>query len=518
MKRVLTYPFGYCLGLLTILILGLSHADPAQAQMAPDESTLVVAVSEGPTELDPDFGESSIKGNILRQIFDLPTWYDDQGVLQSSIFESWEILNEGRTWRFKIVEGAEFVSGTPINAETIKFTFDRMIDPDILAAGSNNQFPSRVGLTGVEVVDEYTLDINTEEPNILVPLRLYVVYLLDPSFYADAPLSETASHTAASGPYELVEFVPDDHIILERNENYWRGPADIERIVFRIVPERSSRIAMLETGEVDIALDLATDDIPILQDIPNVNAAVIEGARRVGLVFNQQKPYFQDKRVRQAFNYAINWDDIKNALLSGIGDRATTYRGTDFCANPELSPYPYDPERAMELLEAANFPMDQPLTIDVSSAYGYRVQVVQAIAAQLEDLGLEVEVNVLDNSVYRQRVFGRDFSDMIEVGLGGRGVPTQDAQVFLADAAWNPSSWQDEQWQEFDSILSEMSSNFDSDARCAMTKELEAIAYDAAPWLFTHHELIVAGVHQRVDWMPRLDDHLYFYNASWADE
>jgi peptide/nickel transport system substrate-binding protein len=496
----------------TIIALPFTFAQPD-----PSENTLVVAVSSLPTELDPDYGESSEKGNVLRQIFDLPTWYDSQGVLHPWVFESWEVINEGLTYRVKIREGLTFASGTPVNAETVKFTFDRMVDPEMLAAGANNQFPLRANLVGTVVVDEYTLDINTEEPNVLVPARLYVVYLVDPSFYDGATPEQAATEAHGGGPYRLVEFVSDDYAVMERVEGYWAGTPDIERLVFRAVPETSSRIAMLETGEVDIALGLAPDDISIVERIPGVHIAAIEGARRIGLVFNQRLEKFQDKRVRQAFNLAIDWEEIDQALLHGLSSRAVTYRGSDYCANPELSPYPYDPERALALLQEANFPMDETITIDISSSYGYRVPVVQAMASQLERLGLDVEVNVIEFSVYMQMITNREFNDLIEIGLGGRGVPVQDAEVLMDGALWHPGGWDDEQAREFNSLLAEMKTEFNEDVTCQMTKELEAITYDAAPWLFSHHSLVIAGVNDRVNWKPRIDDQLFFREATWAE-
>jgi peptide/nickel transport system substrate-binding protein len=144
---------------------------------------------------------------------------------------------------------------------------------------------------------------------------------------------------------------------------------------------------MLETGEVDIALDLAPDDIPVLQSIPGINVAAISSSRRVGLPFNQQEERFQDLRVRQAFNYAIDWDEISDALLYGMSNRLKTYRGTDYCSDASLTPYAYDPERARALLEEANFPMDEEIVLNVAGNVGYRIQVVEAMASQLRQLG-----------------------------------------------------------------------------------------------------------------------------------
>jgi peptide/nickel transport system substrate-binding protein len=481
------------------------------------QEPLIVAVSAGPKELDPDFGESTSKGNILRQLFDTPTWYDDQGVLHPSVFESWEILNEGKTYRFRIREGIRFWSGNPLDAQAAKFTFDRMLDPDMLEAGANNNFPSRVGLVDTEVVDDYTLDMHLEAPSVLVPMRLYVVYMLDPDYYQSASLEETATTPGGSGPYKLEEFVPDDHITLVRNEDYWRGVPEVEKIIIRIVPERSSRIAMLETGEAHVAMDLVPDDMALVEGIPHARLSWIEGARRMGLAFNQKKPYLQDKRVRQAFNYAVDWDSIKDNLLGGLGGRATTYRGTSFWANPDLNPYPHDAEKALELLDEAGFPMDQPLTIDVDTRYSSRVQVTQAVAAQFRELGLDVTVNPVEYSVFRQMVFDRDFHDMVFLGLGGRGVPMQDAGVFAEGAMWNPTSWVDEDWEEFEELRLEMLATFDEDRQKEISQQLEAITYDACPWVWLYHDLVIAGVDKSVDWDVRIDGQLFFYWAGWAE-
>ena len=492
---------------------------PAAVEPAPvdqEQKPLVIAVAAGPKELDPDFEESTIKGNIVRQLFDLPTWFDGQGELLPSVFESWEVLNEGKTWRFKIRQGIKFWSGTPVNAETVKFTFDRMVSQEILDAGGKNAFPMRVGLVGTDVVDEYTLDMHTEEPNNLVPLRLYVVYLLDPSYYATASLSEAATTPAGSGPYKLAEFVPDDHVTLVANEDYWMGKPEIETIIFKIVPERSSRIAMLETGEADIALDLAPDDMALVEAIPGARVSWVEGARRIALHINQHKPYLQDKLVRQALNYAVDWDAIKDSLLGGMGSRLVTYRGGDVWANPDLSAYPYDPEKAKQLLEEANFPMDQKLIIDVSTANGIRVQICQAIASQWTDIGLNAEVNVMEDSVLTQNIFDRETNDLAAIGFGGRGNPIQDASTFNEDA-WNMTGWEDEKWIEAEDLREKISSSFDEEEQKRLSQQLEALVYEEAPWVFLYRDLMIAGVSDRVNWEVRADGQPFFYYASWAD-
>ena len=512
-QRTLLRISGFLIAALAIAVLSSTGA---LAQSAPSEDTMVVAVPGFPNELDPDFGETAAKGNVLRQILDLPVWYDETGFLHGWVFESWEVLNDGLTWRFNIRQGLEFESGTPVNAETVKFTFDRMFDEELLDHGADNQFPLRADLVSVEIVDDYVLDINTSVPNATVITRLYVVYLLDPAFYRDASVAQAATHAQGGGPYRVVRFVPDDYIELVRNEDYWYGTPDIERIVIRAVPEASSRVAMLETGEVDIALDLSPDDIPVMQTFPGVKVEAVQSSRRVGLIFNQREPRFADKRVRQAFNYAIDFDEINDALLYGMASRLQTYRGTGYCSDPDMSPYPYDPERARELLEEADFPMDEKIVIHVSSIVGYRIAVVQAMASQLERLGLDVEVNVIERSVYVQMVTDRNYDGMIEVGLGGRGDPAQDAQVFAFGGLWNPGGWEDEAAHHFNDLLAEIQAAFDPDVVCEMTKELEAIAYEHAPWLYSHHPLEIAGVNERIDWDPRSDSHLFWRTARWA--
>jgi peptide/nickel transport system substrate-binding protein len=485
-------------------------------QKPKEQKPLIIAVAAGPKELDPDFGETTIKGNVLRQLFNMPTWFNEKGETIPSVFESWEVINEGKTWRFKIRQGAKFWSGSPINAETVKYTFDRMVSEDILDAGGKNAFPMRVGLVGTEVVDEYTIDVHTEEPNNLVPLRLYVVFLLDPSHYETAPLSETASKPAGSGPYKLVEFVPDDHITIVANDDYWMGKPEIETIIFKIVPERSSRIAMLETGEADIALDLAPDDMALVESIPGVRVSWIEGSQRIGLHINQSMPYLRDKRVRQALNHAVNWDVIKDSLLGGMGSRLVTYRGGELWANPNLSAYRYDPEKAKQLLEEANFPMDQKLIIDVTSANPVRSQICQVIASQWADIGLKVEVNILEDSVLTQSIFDRKTNDMVALGFGGRGNPIQDASTFNADA-WNMTGWEDEKWLEAEELRKQISSSFDEEEQKRLSQQLEALVYEEAPWVFLYRDLVIAGVSERVDWDVRNDGHLFLYYAGWAD-
>ncbi|HEX2987153.1 MAG TPA: ABC transporter substrate-binding protein, partial [Chloroflexota bacterium] len=158
-----------------------------------------------PETLDPHFGESGIGMNVLDNLMETLVNYDRNMNLVPVLAESWQVMDDKVTWRFKLRQNVKFQNGEPFNAEAVKFTIDRTLNADLRSKGLNDPFPSRSGVTKVNVIDPYTVELVLKEPNIILPVFLTFLYILEPKYYSSKSLQETALRPMGTGPWRVTD-------------------------------------------------------------------------------------------------------------------------------------------------------------------------------------------------------------------------------------------------------------------------------------------------------------------------
>lgn len=470
----------------------------------PREITFIQGVD--PASLDSQVGEAGPKANVLIHMFDTLTFINDDMQTELQVAESYEVSDDNLTWRFKLREDVKFWNGAPLDAHAVKYTIDRASNEDLRAQGLNDPFPNRVKLVGAEVVDDYTIAIITETPQPLMPMWLHYLLILEPGHYESISFEDASINPMGSGAFKFVEWVRDDHVTLERNPDWWGGTPQISKLTFRPVPEASVRLSELETGSADLVVDLKPEDMGRVAAMPNARMAPVQGGRRIHIGFNTTLDHLNDVRVRQAINYAVNWDEINQALLGGLApDRLVTVASG--WIPDDLEAYPYDPEKAKALLEEAGFPMDQKMVINTPNGrYLKDVEIGQAVAAQLGQIGLDVEVIPLEWSVMNQKIQNREMEDMWLLGLGSRLNGLQDISSVLPTSLFNPTGWDS---PEFVAAYEEASSHMDVEQQRPLAQEAMRIAYEGAPWLYLYRQIALYGTSSRLkDWQPRPDERI----------
>jgi peptide/nickel transport system substrate-binding protein len=458
-------------------------------------------------------GEAGPKANVLIHMFDTLTAIDDDMQVVPQAAESWEVSDDSLTWTFKLRDDITFWNGAPLDANAVKYTIDRTTNEELRAMGLNDPFPGRVDLNRAEVVDDYTINIVTNSPQPLMTMWLAFLNIMEPGHYESISFEEASINPMGSGAFKFVEWVKDDHILMERNPDWWGGTTEIESITYRPVPEASVRLSELETGAADLVSDLKPEDISRVAGLPNARIAVVQGGRRIHIGINVGKEYFQDVRVRQALNYAINWDEINQALLAGMApDRLVS--GTSGWVPEDLEPYPYDPEMAMQLLEEAGFPMDQELILNTPNGrYLKDVEISQAVAAQLGQIGLQVEVVPLDWSVMLPMAQNQEMNDLWLLGYGSRLNGLQDLGILTPDSVFNPGGYSNE---EVNALYAEANTYVLPEDQMPLVHEANRIVKEDAPWIFLYRQIAIYGTSAELkDWVPRPDerirlDHYHF--------
>ena len=474
-----------------------------QEESAAPTAKVVVAQGVDTEAVDPTFAQSTASWNVLHHIFEPLLLRDADMILQPVLAESWEAVDE-LTWQFKLRKGVSFHSGSAFNAEAVKFTMERMFNPEVK---TKHRAVRDIPLERVEVVDEYTVNIVTQKPTPLMPHFLRTVLMIDPQLYAGKiePLIDEASGT---GPYKLVEWVRDDHLSLEANDGYWGGAPSIKELDFRAIPEASTRIAELLTGAVDLIVNVPPDQSGRVET-EKTTVRASSGGRDVFLGLIADKPPFDDIRVRQAVNYAVDVDAINKALLGGM---AEPYAAVPMPPNnsPNVKPYPFDQDKARRLLAEAGYADGFEVTLQTPNGrYLKDKEAAQAVAGYLAQVGITVKVEALDWSVFVPNWLNRKTSEMFLLGLGG-WFDGQGELSWLTDAVGR-TGWVND---KFMAAFEELTVTFDESRRQELIMEAQEVAAEQAPWLFLWRQPSIYGVNKSLNWEPRRDEYIFLWDAG----
>jgi peptide/nickel transport system substrate-binding protein len=346
-------------------------------------------------------------------------------------------------------------------------------------------------IESVEVVDEYTVHIHTSEPIAILPARLLRAdgYIVAPEHYADTPpwnrVSETAFDPVGAGPFRYVEHRPDDRLILEVNHDFqdprgYEAP-NFDRLIMRVIPEPSTLVAEILQGTVDIA-PIPADLVDVIDRAPNVRVVSGPDTTRITFIINQAAhPALADRRVRQAINYAIDVDELLEALTRGHGVRIPTHVNPPN-VHPGLEPYPYDPARARELLAEAGYPDGFSINIDWSTPADVG-RVAEAMVPYLEAVGIRVgEVRELDwGSVYIPRQREGTLAALHGHGHGGVEMTAEtDLWTFHPDRATNSANWEGPAEDRFVELYAELRQAVDPQRQLELAYELQELIYEEA--------------------------------------
>ena len=466
----------------------------APAPAASSAATMVIAQGLLPKALDPAFDTSLFAGTTYHALFETLVLADDKGEIVPALATSWKNV-DATTWEFKLRTGVRFHNGEPFDAAAAKYTIERILDPEVKSA-----WATRLNLiSGVEATAPDTLVIKTRQPFVALPANLTVAYMLPPQYAAQQGVAGFGKAPVGTGPFKLVEWVVDSHLTVERNAEYWKGAPSINRITFRNVPEESGRLAALESGEAQLAFPISPDQAPRLQGRSELKLEEIAlgQALTVALRSIGTGP-LEKKEVRQALNYAIDKERLHKALLQGHGRLLDgQLAGPDtFGYNPNLKAYPYDVNKAKELLAQAGHPDGFEVKFDGSvGRYAMDQQVGEAIATQLGQIGVRTRYNVLesgqyisgflDGSIGPMYLFGWNLAPAMSVDQPYPYHTSNAPQKLFA----NP---------EFDHLMVEQSAEFDVDKRRQILQKLGDLYREEAPAIFLWQSPMIYGLSSKV--------------------
>jgi peptide/nickel transport system substrate-binding protein len=489
---------------IRLLVLAIMAAVlPAQAYAAP-EGQIVIAQGADPTTLDPHMHAENYTFAIVHNIFDhLVRRFVNNGQLahEPELAVSWATVNP-TTWEFKLRRGVKFHNGEDFNAEAVKFSVERVLNP----AQKARWRWAFADIERVDVVDPYTVRIVTKRPFPTLITNLgFTMPIVPPKYVREKGDAYVASHPVGTGPFKFVRWSKDDQLVLEANEGYWRGAPKLKTLIFRPIPDETTRVAALVTGQVDIARGVPPSLVKQIEDAPRTRVAKAPSALNIhiGLDTLKEGP-LKDRRVRQAINYGVDKEAIIKNVLDGngfaLGGPLTPVM---FGYTAEVKPYPYDPDLAKRLLAEAGVAQGLVLTLNAPSGrYLKDKEAAEAIGGQLQKIGIRAQVAIHEWGNYVSK-WPEGLGPMYMLGWAG----TWDADGILYPLLHSGERFSRWANPEFDRLLDAARSTLDQSERLKLYAQASQLAHDEAPWLFLYHGMDLYGVNRAVmDWSPTSDE------------
>ena len=491
----------------------LATAGPAHAQPKP----VVVIQSGEAATLDWHMHCDKNAHEPDRQIFDTLLRRNIKTLqLEGNLAESWRAVNE-TTWQFKLKRGVKFHNGEPFDAAAVKFSVERMLNPKQAAPGRT----SIATIDHVDIVDTYTVNVITRAPFPLLPVRMSpghcgTVGIVPPKYLAQVGDAGFAVKPVGTGPYKFVEWVKDERLVLEANKDYHRGAPAIERLVFRPVPELTTRVAALLSGQADLVSDIPPDQTGKIQGsgTAHVEVSTLGGFVIMVKMTNYLMPGpWQDVRVRKAINYAIDMDTIIKTVLEGYGQvLGVPLEKEAFGFNPNIKWYGYDPERAKALLREAGYAGGFEMTLHAPNRrYMNDIEVMQAMAQMLGKVGIKAKVEVWEQSIYTTKWRKRELLPAYMTAWGGAGVFDGD---LLTSSLHSKSALAIFKNEALDKMLEDAQATSDPERRKAIYFKAQELIYEEAPIIKAYQQAHIFGVSNRLDWKPWVDNMLFLYDAK----
>ena len=501
--------------------------------------TLIIGMANAPTALDPADHRSRESETVIRNMFDGLVTRDTRSGVHMEIAEEMNWVDD-QTLEIKLQEGLLFHDGTEMTADDVIFTFERIIMENMIEYPDSHTSPRKgliAPLESVEKIDDYSIRMNFSGP--WPPAMQMIVHqqIVPKAYLEEVGTQGFVENPIGLGPFKFVSAQPGlTEVVVERFDEYYGGASDLEpvgpacvsTVVFRVIPEASTRVAALLAGEVDIIQAVPPELVDTLVQTPGIQVKTAPGTQPKWMEMNVNKPPFDDVLVRQAMNYAVD----KQLIIAAIyGGRAVALPGAlspfNNFANESLEPYPYDPEEALNLLSEAGWTdsnddgmLDkggQTLAFTIDTLESLR-PLAEAVAGMFREIGVDASVRFWEYSVVKEQLLA-----------GERDAYLDD----WGDSAFDPVGHFEAKWHGFEEGSPYGRGNFsgysnervneliklgettpDAAERQAIYDEAQLIVYEEAPAVFLILPEEAEAASERVEnWEPASDSRINLHDV-----
>ncbi len=509
-----------------VLVLALTLLWPLTAGAAP-AGKVVIAQGVDPTTLDMMNQQETPASNVGSQMYNTLVERDPSLKVIPALAAELPKLVSPQVWEVKLRRGVKFHNGEDFDAESVKFSLERVINPANKLRGATFFTP----IDRVEVVDPQTVRVHTKKPwptfvNAMVFIQ---AAMYPPKAFAGKDTATISRGPIGTGPYKFVRWSKDEEIVLEANTGYYRGEPKIKTVVFRPIPDDAVRVAALQNGEIDVAVNIPPHLATIIANHPKLFLSTAPSIRTIQLMYYTHQydaqnklvgPYqgvTADKRVRQAITSALDVDEIVKGVLDGKAMRvATMLTPLHFGFDPTLKPVKQDVARAKKLLAEAGYPNGLDLTLNSPQGrYVRDKEVAEAVGGQLTKAGIRTSVktfefvNYLNTMVYVHKAG--------PVWLIGWGTPTIDAETVYVPLFRSGSLLSNYHNPDFDRMVDEAQTIMDEKKRLEQYHRISKLWIEDAAVAPLYQQLDLYGASKRLNWKARSDERIVAVDISLKD-
>ncbi|OCW59068.1 ABC transporter substrate-binding protein [Hoeflea olei] len=491
---------------------------------------LTIGVRAGPLSIDPHFTAAGTHAEAVKHIYDTLVKSGNELELEPGLAESWTAIDD-TTWEFKLRQGVKFHDGSDFTAEDVKFSIERI--PNVTGPNPTTIYVRRVA--GIEIVDDYTIRIKTDGPAPNLPndfIRLFVV-----SHTAAENYSDTAEHAAegfnsgkaaiGTGPYKFVSWTPKEELVLEKFDGYWGGAEPWDKVVRKEIPNDAARVAQLKAGQVDIIARVPASDVPTLERDGSLSIVKHNSVYlfNMGFDFRDETPQvtakdgsplgknpFQDARVREAFDLAIDRETITEIAMETMGTpQSQLVTPNIFGYNPDIAVPTPDIEKARQLLADAGYPDGFKVVFSFTNdRLPGDKDVGTTIAQMLAAIGVEVEANAQPGAVFFPANTRGDYT----LTMSGWGTLTGEANYTLSSlvhtndpelklGAFNVRGYSN---PEMDKLIEDAAVEMDSAKREKLLQDANLLVSTDRPNLSIASIISAWGMKKTITITPRSDE------------
>ena len=462
-----------------------------------DPGRVTIAVTTEPSTLDPQAVNDRSSRVVTSNLFESLLGRDASTALVPVLATAFPETVDEDTWRFQVREGVTFHDGQALNAQAVADSLNRMLDPDY-----STQRDSYIrNIAAAEVVDEYTVDIHTDGVNAVLPLQIAQLPVIAPG------TGETVGENpVGTGPYMLESWDRGQQITAVRNADYWGDAPSIDAFTVRFIPDKQTSLAALQAGEVDLVLDILPEQVDLVPQPLNVAATEYSY-----MTINAIRPELSPPEIRIAMNMAVDKDLIAETLYEGFArpNNAQHLSPGMLGFNPDIGPFPYDPDGAAAILEEHGYNDDNRLRVDIYAPIGRYlrgVETAQVVAENLNDVGFDARVQLAEWTTFRagSRIKG-DQPGAYDLRYGWNSNEWFDGARIIGHVTCGGSSSKlcDE---EITALFEQAGSTTDQALRNTLYQRAWARLHENPHAIYLLQQDLIYGATERLVWQPRLDD------------
>lgn len=496
---------------VSLAFLGSIHAGKEQGN--PD--VLSIAVSSDPIYLNPVLASDGVSMHLNSFIFNTLIRYNEKLQFEPALAESWEILDGGKKVIFHLRKDVKWHDGKQFTASDCVFTFEKVLDP---TTNTFNRGLFRVMGENIKfkAIDDFTLEADLPRPFAPFFNNLTLMGIVPEHILKGENINKTRfnRNPMGTGPFIFREWKTSDQVVLTANANYFRGSPKVKKVIFKIIPSGEGRRIALASNQVDISALSAEDLFVMGNNIPeNVRIFRWQDFTYFYFAFDLTNPKFDDLRVRQAINYAVDTDTVIEAALHGAGYSINgPIPRASWAYTDDVKKYPYNPEKASKLLTEAGWKMGQD-GIRHKNGENFSFQLIYKsgshssetasvfIQSYLKDVGINVRLQPLDFGALINSLYPGKFESVVFdwVEPFDPDIYTEWHSSQMGDVGMNFMSYSN---PKVDKLLEEARSTFDRERRKKLYFRIQDLISRDAPYVFLWNQQAIIGVNRRVGGLP----------------